>query len=72
MEVHHELVDQLDAILAGPNPCFASQQLPSAGHTIERDPASGGHSSQLTWQNGRLDNGGGRCPEKSHIGSWDP
>jgi hypothetical protein len=31
-----------------------------------------GHSPRPTWQNACLDNGGGRCPEKSHIGSWDP
>ena len=30
-----ELVDQLLAILAGPNPRYASQQLMAAGHTAD-------------------------------------
>jgi hypothetical protein len=33
MEVVMELVDQLLAILAGPNPRYPSQQLMAAGHT---------------------------------------
>lgn len=33
MEVTMELVDQLLAILAGPNPRNASQQLMAAGHS---------------------------------------